>query len=107
LTTNKKKSPVTLAGNAKITAMYTVTFKNSALIELEQMPKRVVQKIVIAIEKLAENPRPMGVKKLKNSKEDLYRIRVGDYRIIYAINDGIRIVNILRIGNRKDIYRFD
>jgi mRNA interferase RelE/StbE len=54
---------------------------------------------------LANNPRPIGVKKLKDSSEDLYRIRVGDYRVIYTINDGIRIVNILRIGHRKDIYK--
>jgi mRNA interferase RelE/StbE len=85
--------------------MYKITFKNSAYKELEQLSKSIVRKIAVAIDELANNPRPVGVKKLKDSSEDLYRIRVGDYRIIYTINDGIRIVNILRIGHRKDIYK--
>jgi mRNA interferase RelE/StbE len=87
--------------------MYKITFQSSAQKELEHMPKQVVHKIGIAIEKLAKDPRPVGVKKLKNSDEDLYRIRVGDYRVIYVIRDDIRIVNIRRIGHRKEIYRFD
>ena len=84
---------------------YKITFKSSAHKELERLPKPAVRKIVIAIGQLAENPKPMGVKKLKDSSEDLYRIRVGDYRVIYAINDGIRIINVRRIGHRKDIYK--
>jgi mRNA interferase RelE/StbE len=84
--------------------MYIVTFKNSAYKELERLPKATVRKIAAAIDGLEIDPRPVGVKKLKDSNEDLYRIRVGDYRVIYAINDGIKIVNILRIGHRKDIY---
>lgn len=85
--------------------MYKITFKNSAYKELERLPKSTVRKIAVAIDKLADNPKPIGIKKLKDSSEDLYRIRVGDYRVIYAINEGIRIVNILRIGHRKDIYK--
>jgi len=54
---------------------------------------------------LAENPRPSGVKKLKGISEDLYRIRSGDYRVIYSISDQIRIVDIRKIGHRKDIYK--
>ena len=90
---------------SKEKAMYKITFKNSAYKELERLPKSTVRKIAIAIDKLADNPKPIGIKKLKDSSEDLYRIRVGDYRVIYAINEGIRIVNILRIGHRKDIYK--
>jgi mRNA interferase RelE/StbE len=85
--------------------MYKITFKNSAFKELERLPNPMVRKIAGAIDDLAKNPRPIGIKKLKDSSEDLYRIRVGDYRIIYAIDDGIRIINILRIGHRKDIYK--
>jgi mRNA interferase RelE/StbE len=84
--------------------MYKITFKNSALKELERLPKSTVRKIVVAIDGLEVDPKPIGVKKLKDSN-DLYRIRVGDYRVIYAINEGVKIVNILRIGHRKDIYR--
>ena len=85
--------------------MYQITFKQSANKELQQIPKTVIGKIVHAIEGLETEPRPVGVKKLKGSEEDLYRIRVGDYRIIYAINDTIKIVNIRKIGHRKDIYK--
>jgi mRNA interferase RelE/StbE len=84
--------------------MYKITFKNSAYKELERLPKSTVRKIVIAINDLEVDPKPVGVKKLKDSK-DLYRIRVGDYRVIYSINEEIKIVNILRIGHRKDIYK--
>jgi mRNA interferase RelE/StbE len=85
--------------------MYQITFKDSAYKELQKLSKPFINKIVAAIDELKRNPRPIGVKKLKDSSEDLYRIRVGDYRIVYAINDGIKIVNIRRIGHRKDIYR--
>ena len=85
--------------------MYKITFKNSAYKELERLPKATVRKIVVAIDGLEVDPRPVGVKKLKDSSENLYRIRVGDYRVIYTINDGIKIVTILRIGHRKDIYK--
>jgi mRNA interferase RelE/StbE len=64
--------------------MYKITFKDSANKELLRLPKQSILKIVAAIDELAEEPRPLGVKKLKDSSEDLYRIRVGDYRIIYA-----------------------
>ncbi len=86
--------------------MYKVTFKASANKELQQLPGQAYIKISAAIGKLAENPRPGGVKKLKGEGEDLYRIRAGDYRVIYTINDGIKIITILRIGHRKDIYRY-
>lgn len=85
--------------------MYKISFKASAYRELERLPKPVVRKISLAIDELAGNPRPVGTKKLKDSREDLYRIRVGDYRVIYVIDDGIKIINVLRIGHRKDVYK--
>ena len=54
--------------------------------------------------KLKENPRPFGAIKLKGW--NLYRIRVGDYRILYTINDKDKIIEIIAIGHRKDIYKF-
>jgi mRNA interferase RelE/StbE len=57
----------------------------------------------MAIANLAVNPRPFGYKKLKG--EEAYRIRVGDYRIIYEIDDGKIIVTVVSVGNRKDIYK--
>ena len=85
--------------------MYQIIFKQSANKELMQISKLAISKVITAIGGLAFNPKPVGIKKLKNSSEDLYRIRVGDYRIIYAIEDEIRIINIRKIGHRKDIYR--
>ena len=55
------------------------------------------------IDSLAENPRPQGIKKL-SSEEDMYRLRVGDYRIIYQIREKSLLVLIVRIGHRSDIY---
>jgi mRNA interferase RelE/StbE len=56
------------------------------------------------IDSLAENPRPQGIKKL-SSEEDKYRLRVGDYRIIYQIREKSLLVLIVRIGHRSDVYR--
>ena len=56
------------------------------------------------IDSLAENPRPQGVKKL-SGEDDMHRIRVGDYRIIYQIREKSLVVLIVRIGHRSDVYR--
>jgi mRNA interferase RelE/StbE len=64
----------------------------------------MLKKILSAIEALVENPRPAGVKKLKGKGENLWRIRVGDYRVIYLIDNTVRIVNIRKIGHRRDVY---
>lgn len=85
--------------------MYTISIRQSVLKELSRLPKTVVKKAEKAIDGLAENPRPIGVKKLKDTNENLYRIRIGDYRIIYLIEDEIKIVDIRRIGHRKGIYK--
>lgn len=85
--------------------MYSIIITQSALKELQRLEKQMVRKIERAISSLAENPRPVGVKKLKGNSENLYRIRSGDYRVVYAINDEIRIVDIRKIGHRKDIYK--
>ncbi len=69
------------------------------------MDKPDVRKIEKLIDGLAENPRPPGVKKLKGLDEDVYRVRTGDYRVIYVIEDKVRIVEVRKVGHRKDIYR--
>jgi mRNA interferase RelE/StbE len=85
--------------------MYKITITQSALKELKQLQKPVVQKIEKLISGLAINPRPVGVKKLKGNNEHIYRVRSGDFRVVYAIEDSVRIVEIRKIGHRKDIYR--
>ena len=83
---------------------YEITFKESARKELYSLPDKMVKRISVAIDALAENPRPPGVEKMKGKKESLWRIKEGDYRVIYLIDDKVRIVNIRKVGNRRDIY---
>lgn len=58
----------------------------------------------LTIDELAVNPRPVGCKKLKGEKEYLWRVRVGDYRIIYKIEDVVKVIEIRKVGHRKNIY---
>ena len=67
------------------------------------LPKQVVRLLVKRVNGLAANPRPAGVEKL--SGIDRYRIRQGDYRMVYAIDDEQKVVDIVRIAHRKDVYR--
>ena len=85
--------------------MYNISIKPTALKELEKVPKAYAIKIRNSIDKLAQDPRPPGVKKLKGTDENLYRVRFGDYRIIYSVEDEIQIIEVTRIGHRKYIYK--
>jgi mRNA interferase RelE/StbE len=89
----------------KLIGMFNIIFDKSAEKDLENLPNNLIRRVLRVIEKLADDPKPIGVKKLKGSDEDLYRIRSGDYRIVYAINDSVKIVNIRRIRHRKEVYR--
>lgn len=84
--------------------MYDIKFKKKAYKELFKLPSIMIKKVAISIDELAVDPRPEGSKKLKGSNENLWRIRIGDYRVIYLIEDTIKIVEIRKIGHRKDIY---
>jgi mRNA interferase RelE/StbE len=68
-----------------------------------RLPKADNGRIIARIEALADNPRPQGYEKLAGSSA--YRIRQGDYRIIYTINDGTIVVEMIRVGHRRDVYR--
>jgi len=82
---------------------YTVVLTKSAEKELYKLPLEVIPKIVSALKGLEENPRPEGCKKLKGFK-NLWRIRIGNYRAIYSIEEIVLLVDVRDIGNRKDIY---
>lgn len=84
--------------------MYEVIVLRSAEKDLERLPASAVKKIFPVMEKLAENPRPAGSKKLVGQDENLWRVRIGDYRVIYLIGDKIKVVEVRRVGHRKDIY---
>ena len=82
---------------------YTIIFKKSASKQLKLLPKQMLNKVVTAIDELADNPRPTNCKKLQGF-DDTYRIRIGDYRVLYTVDDTIVTVEVLKVGNRKGIY---
>jgi mRNA interferase RelE/StbE len=84
-------------------ADYSITFARSARKELESLNALVVQRIFPRIEALAKEPRPKGCRKLRGGKS-LWRVRVGDYRVIYAINDDRKVVDIVTIRHRSAAY---
>ena len=83
---------------------YRVIFKRSADKSLRTLPVSVQRRIAIAADALGSNPRPLGCSKLKG-EDDLWRIRVGQYRVVYTIQDDALIVLVVRVAHRKDIYR--
>jgi mRNA interferase RelE/StbE len=85
-------------------ADYNVVFFRSARRELEALPDEFGDRILTRIRLLAKTPRPPGAKKLKG-ESDLWRIRVGNYRVLYEIHDEIRTVEISYIRHRRDVYR--
>ena len=84
-------------------AKYNLTIKKSAAKELQDIPKKDLLRIIKHIQSLAENPRPAGSQKL--SSREQYRVRQGDYRIIYSIDDGQLVVDVVKIGHRREVYR--
>lgn len=82
---------------------YKIEWKRSAVKELRNLPKDVVAKIVQAVEQLSVNPYPSGVKKL-TSTEHTYRIREGSYRVIFTVVASSLLIEIIRVGHRKDVY---
>lgn len=84
--------------------MYSIVFTNRAKKELLSLPYQVILIIETKIDSLADQPRPAGCKKLQGSENE-YRIRIGNYRIIYTVEDVIKIVTIIKVADRKDAYK--
>lgn len=84
-------------------ASYRLFIKASAAREIEALPKADRRRIVARIAALAENPRGAGAEKL--SGRDQFRIRQGDYRILYEISDAEVVVTVVKVGHRRDVYR--
>jgi mRNA interferase RelE/StbE len=83
---------------------YTLLVKPSAQKELVALTdKKLTVRLIAKMEALIENPRPAGCKKLQGFR-DLWRIRVGDYRIVYAIDDDAKRLDIMRIAHRSEVY---
>ena len=83
---------------------YTIVIIPTALRHLQQVPLPFRRQIDARIRKLADDPRPPGAKALKGEHKGFYRIRQGDYRIIYHVADDKLIVTVVKIGDRKDVY---
>lgn len=83
---------------------YSVVIEPAAWDAIMRLPRRDQERVLTAIEGLEISPRPSGVKKLEGA-HNLYRVRSGDYRIIYSIEDGQLVVIIIKVGNRRDVYK--
>lgn len=84
-------------------ASYKVLIKPSAVKELEALPVKDRRRLATRLQRLSSDPRPRGSEKL--SGHDLYRIRQGNYRVLYSVEDLALIVLVIKVGHRRDVYR--
>jgi mRNA interferase RelE/StbE len=85
-------------------ASYKVVPKPSVEKDLRLLPKSTIARVIKQIDKLADNPFPRGTAKLEGG-EELYRIRVGDYRVIYGVDGAAKVVTIHHVRHRREVYR--
>ena len=84
-------------------ASYKIVFKRAVAKDLRQVPNKDIRRILQRIDGLAEDPRPAGAEILTGDEK--YRIRQGNYRILYAVEDEIITVTVVKVGHRRDVYR--
>ena len=84
-------------------ARYRVIVRKSVSKDMKGIPRNDVRRILVSIESLANDPRPLGCKKL--SGQERYRIRQGNYRILYEIEDNKLIICVVKVRHRRDVYR--
>ena len=84
---------------------YQVVFTRKAAKDIRQLNRADIPRVVEKAEALGDDPRPVGSKKLSGIQEEFWRIRVEQYRIIYQIEEEVKVVNVTKVGHRKDIYR--
>lgn len=85
-------------------AEYGISFARSARKELEALDAKIINRIFPKIESLSGNPRPNNCIKLRGGR-NLWRMRVGSYRVIYAINDNAKVIDIIAVRHRRDAYK--
>ncbi len=83
---------------------YDIVFSEGAVKDLKVIPQKEQLKILDKIEQLADNPFPKGCVKIKASNDSLWRFRQGNYRVLYNIESEIKVIDIRRIGHRKNVY---
>jgi mRNA interferase RelE/StbE len=84
-------------------ANYRIKIKKSAQKEIKNLPQQDLKRVITKIQQLAQNPRMLDSKKLTSQEQ--YRVRVGQYRILYEIHDEVLLVVVVRVANRKEAYR--
>ena len=84
-------------------ADYSITFAHSARKELEALPNALIKRILKNIEALSDEPRPNRCRKLQGFK-NLWRIRIGDYRVIYSIDDTAEMIDVIAVRHRREAY---
>ena len=84
--------------------MHEVYVERTAERDLKALPSQVFRRVVSHINTLSQNPRPPGCHKITGSRSD-WRMRIGDYRVIYEIDDKAKIVRVMRVGHRREVYR--
>jgi mRNA interferase RelE/StbE len=84
-------------------ARYELRFRRSAARDLRGVPPADVRRILARIETLRDDPRPSGCEKL--SEQDRHRLRQGDYRILYTVSDAEVVVEVVKVGHRREVYR--
>ncbi|NOT62023.1 MAG: type II toxin-antitoxin system RelE/ParE family toxin [Acidobacteria bacterium] len=82
---------------------YSIEWKRSAVKELKALPKEMIARIVASVEQLADDPYPVGVKKLVGTAHT-YRICEGNYRVIFDVLEKKLVIEVVRVGHRKDVY---
>jgi mRNA interferase RelE/StbE len=83
---------------------YTLTLKESAQRELDALPERVRSRVEAKIQTLRDEPRPRGCVKMAGTTNE-YRVRVGQYRVVYTVDDRTQAVTVIGVGHRRDVYR--
>jgi len=83
---------------------YNIEFVTSAAKEFRSLPTSIKERIAVAVDALGQLPRPTGVKKLKGP-DDLYRIKIGEYRVVYEIDDPKKLIRVTKVRHRSEAYR--
>jgi mRNA interferase RelE/StbE len=84
--------------------VHEVSIERTAQRDLKDLPSQIFRRIILHVQALAQNPRPPGCHKITGSKSD-WRIRIGDYRVIYEIDDKAKVVRVMRVRHRREVYR--
>lgn len=84
--------------------MYRVFLERAAERDLKSLPSKLHNRVISALQKLAREPRPSGCRKLTGSDHD-WRIRVGEYRVVYEIDDTAQVIRVNRVRHRREVYR--